>query len=184
MQGTIRKSDLECGWNVQKRSSKGTTTTARETWRARCEDGCFVETQTLTADLMNQVLSQSRKNHVRGSTECAQVWCNVYLHKDEEPHESLGRFSLQLFSTVGEDSSMMWQRCGKDVGNVGEPRVLRENMWWSCESRPSRVRIHVRDMRGRKQIACRRGGKLRGDRRLSWCALPFVGQFFLTSLYL
>ena len=38
-----------------------TTTTARETRRARCEEGCLVETQTLTADLMTQVLSQTRK---------------------------------------------------------------------------------------------------------------------------
>ena len=35
------KSDLEWEWNVQKRSSEGTTTTAHETWRARCEDDCF-----------------------------------------------------------------------------------------------------------------------------------------------
>ena len=38
----IKKSDLECEWNVQKRSSKTTTTTAHESWRARCEDDCFV----------------------------------------------------------------------------------------------------------------------------------------------
>ena len=73
---TTRK--LECGWTVQKRSSKGTTTTARETWRARCEDGCFIKTQPLTADLMTQVLSHARKIHVCRSAECAQVWCCVY----------------------------------------------------------------------------------------------------------
>ena len=78
VKGAIWKSDLECEWNVQKRSSKGTTTTAHETWRARCEDGCLVETQTLTAGLMTQVLSHARKIHVYGSVECAQVWCCVY----------------------------------------------------------------------------------------------------------
>ena len=34
MKGTLRKSDLECEWKVEK--------TAHETWRARCEDDCFV----------------------------------------------------------------------------------------------------------------------------------------------
>ena len=42
VKGRVRKSDLECEWNVQKRSSKGTTTTAHVTWRAFCEDDYFV----------------------------------------------------------------------------------------------------------------------------------------------
>ena len=42
VEGTIRKSDSECDCNVQKRSSKGVTTTAHETWRARCEDDCIM----------------------------------------------------------------------------------------------------------------------------------------------
>ena len=40
VKGTIGKSDLGCEKNVQKRSRKGTTTTAHATWHARCEDGC------------------------------------------------------------------------------------------------------------------------------------------------
>ena len=56
---------MECEWNVQKRSSEGTTTTARETWRARCEDGCFIKTQTLAGDLMTQVLTHAKKSRVR-----------------------------------------------------------------------------------------------------------------------
>ena len=63
---------------MQKRSNKGTTTTARETWRARCEDGCAVKTQTLTVDLMTQVLSHTRKFHACGSAECAHVLFSVY----------------------------------------------------------------------------------------------------------
>ena len=38
VKGTIRKSDLECDWNVRKRSSKGTTTRARAKCCARCEE--------------------------------------------------------------------------------------------------------------------------------------------------
>ena len=72
---------------MQRRSSKGTTMTARETWRARCEDGCFIKTQTLTADLTTQVLGHTRKIHVCGSAECAQVWCGAY--KDSSPSRFL-----------------------------------------------------------------------------------------------
>ena len=38
----------------------------------------FVKTQTLTAELMTQVLSHTRKIHVCGSAECAPMWCSVY----------------------------------------------------------------------------------------------------------
>ena len=66
---------MECAEEVKKKINKD----ARETWRARCEDGCFVKTHTLTADLMTQVfLSHARKIHVCGSAECAQVWCGVH----------------------------------------------------------------------------------------------------------
>ena len=44
--------------------------TARATLRARCEDGCFNKTQTLTADLMTQVLSQ---NGSARKFTCAEV---------------------------------------------------------------------------------------------------------------
>ena len=62
---------------MQNTSSMGTKTTARETWRARCEDDCFVQTLTLTADLMTQVLSHTtKKSRVRKCGMCASmVWC-------------------------------------------------------------------------------------------------------------
>ena len=66
VKGAIRKSDLECEWNEQKKSSKGTTTTAHETWRVRCEDGCFVETQALTAGLMTQSREKNSRERKRG----------------------------------------------------------------------------------------------------------------------
>ena len=52
-EGTTRKSDLESG--MCRRGQAG------EQRRAGCEDDCFVERQSLTADLMTQVLSHARK---------------------------------------------------------------------------------------------------------------------------
>ena len=94
----MKKSGLECEWNVQKRSSKGTTTTARQTCRDRCEDGGFVKTQNHTSDLMTQVLSHTRKNHVCGSAECAQVWCNVQKYIIQHKHQNSMLVSLRTCS--------------------------------------------------------------------------------------
>ena len=70
--------DLKCEWSERKRSSKAATTTAHGTWRARCEDDISA-TQLLPVDLMTQVLSHARKNHVCGSATCAWDWCSVYM---------------------------------------------------------------------------------------------------------
>ena len=48
---------VECAEDV----IKGTTMTARATCRGRCEEGYFIKTQTLPADLMTLVLSHARK---------------------------------------------------------------------------------------------------------------------------
>ena len=61
---------------------------AREQQRLRVRHGVpdvkmiVCETQTLTADLMTQILSHARKIHVCGSVKCAWVWCSV--HKKTE----------------------------------------------------------------------------------------------------
>ena len=56
---------------MRKRSSKaGTTTTAHETWRARCEDDHFVRHKCY--------LEPREKSHACGSATCAWDWCGVY----------------------------------------------------------------------------------------------------------
>ena len=53
---------------MRQRSSKaGTTTTAHETWRARCEDDYLARHKMFPVDLMTQVLSHARK------ITCAEV---------------------------------------------------------------------------------------------------------------
>ena len=54
---------VECAEDVK--SSKGTTMTARATWRARREDGYFYHDTTF---------SHAKKIHVCGSVECARVF--------------------------------------------------------------------------------------------------------------
>ena len=72
---------------MQKKSNKGTTSTARETLRAKCEDGCFVETQTLTADLMTQTLSPREKNpRLRKSGMCAKYGVVLALSQLDACH--------------------------------------------------------------------------------------------------
>ena len=65
--------------NVQKTSSKGTTMTARATWRARCEDGYFIKTHKL--NFVNL-------SHARNFT-CAEVRNgSMHLHALTTPSTS------------------------------------------------------------------------------------------------
>ena len=68
---------LECLWKVRQCSSvMDTTTRARATCRAGCEERLFFERH--FEDSMARVLSHARKKHVCGRATYAWVECSVY----------------------------------------------------------------------------------------------------------
>ena len=76
-------------WKVRWCSSvKETTTRARATCCARCEE-CFVRHN--DSGLDDSSLEPNEKNHVCGSATCARVWCSVHrkVVKDMEGPEDL-----------------------------------------------------------------------------------------------